>query len=152
MLPTQMPRLVRPPVVLRAFKNSDAPLIASVAADPLIPLITTVPMSGSPEDVAAYIERQHDRLAQHEGFSFAIADAATDEPVGQIGLWTRQISTGRATTGYWIAPGHRRRGYARAALRELTRWALSLGGGRAPRSLRRTMERRLLARSRGLWL
>jgi len=37
------------------------------------------------------------------GFSFAVADAHTDEAVGQIGLWTRDIETGSATTGYWVA-------------------------------------------------
>ncbi len=126
MLPIHMPRLVNPPIVLRAFKDTDAPLIASVAADALVPLITTVPTSGSPDDVAAYIERQHDRLAQQAGYSFAIADAKTDAPVGQIGLWTKDIQAGRASTGYWVAPQYRRRGYARAALQALTTWALSL--------------------------
>jgi len=126
MLPTRIPRLVNPPVVLRAFKSSDAPLVTAVAADPLIPLITTVPKSGSPEDVAAYIERQHHRLTQLEGYSFAIADAETDEPVGQIGLWIKHIESGRASTGYWIARRYRRRGYVSAALRTLTDWAFGL--------------------------
>lgn len=125
MLPAKMPRLARPPVVLREFKTSDAPLVASVASDPL-PLITTVPMSGNSEDVAAYIERQHSRLVHQEGYSFAIADAESDEPVGQIGLWTRDLRTGRASTGYWAAPQYRRRGYVRAALGALTQWALNL--------------------------
>ena len=126
MLPIRMPRLVSPRVVLRAFEETDAGLIASVTADPLIPLIITVPTSGSPEDVAAYIERQHDRLAQQVGYSFAIADAGTDTPVGQIGLWTQYIEAGRASTGYWTAPGYRRRGYGQAALGALTAWALGL--------------------------
>lgn len=43
--------------------------------------------------------------------------------MGNIGLWTSDISTGRASTGYWIAPRYRRRGYARAALTALTAWA-----------------------------
>ncbi len=36
-----------------------------------------------------------------------------------------EIDTGRASTGYWIAPQFRRRGYARAALLALTNWALT---------------------------
>jgi len=117
---------VDPPVVLRAFEATDAPLIASAATDPLIPVITTVPVSGSPDEVAAYLARQQDRLAEGVGYSFAIADAETDAAVGQIGLWTRDIRAGRASIGYWIAAQHRRRGYARAALRALSTWASSL--------------------------
>lgn len=128
MLPVTMPRLVNPPVTLRALEAQDAGLIVSVAHDPLIPLITTVPNSGSPVDVDAYLRRQHERLTTGAGYSFAIADHETDDAVGQIGLWTREISTGRASTGYWIAPQFRRRGYARAALQALTAWAVELDG------------------------
>ncbi|MCF3939801.1 MULTISPECIES: hypothetical protein [Gordonia] len=31
--------------------------------------------------------------------------------VGQIGLWTRDISEGRGSTGYWFAETRRIRGY-----------------------------------------
>lgn len=126
MLPPELPRLERPPVTLRAFEPRDAGLVMSVADDPLIPLITTVPTSGRRADAAAYVERQHERLRSGAGYSFAIADSTTDEAVGQIGLWTRDIATGRTTTGYWVAPAHRRRGYARAALAAVTEWALGL--------------------------
>ncbi|MET8088484.1 GNAT family protein [Micromonospora sp. NPDC005237] len=79
-----------------------------------------------PRGSRCYLERQHQRLAEGSGYSFAIADAETDEAVGNIGLWTSHISTGRASTGYWIAPQHRRLGYVRAALSALTAWASSL--------------------------
>lgn len=113
---------------LRAFAPRDARLVASVADDPLIPLITTVPASGSSADIRAYLERQHDRLRTGQGYSFAVADAMTDEAVGQIGLWTSEIAAGRATTGYWIGEAHRRQGYGAAALAALTDWAFSLPG------------------------
>ncbi|MDQ3451257.1 MAG: GNAT family N-acetyltransferase [Actinomycetota bacterium] len=126
MLPVPVPRLVNPPAKLRAFEPRDAGLITSVADDPLIPLITTVPTSGSPTDVDAYLRRQHERLTTDAGYSFAIADSETDDAVGQIGLWTHEITTGRASIGYWIAAQFRRRGYARAALQALTDWAVEL--------------------------
>lgn len=125
MLPSTMPRLTEMPAVLRAFEPRDAQLVASVADDPLIPLITTVPASGSPVEVNAYLQRQHDRLVTGAGYSFAIADSNSEEAVGRIGLWTMEIDTGRASTGYWIAPQFRRCGYARAALLALTNWALT---------------------------
>lgn len=126
MLPISVPRLVNPPCNLRAFEPRDADTIASAADDPLIPLITTVPTNGSPADVDAYIQRQHERLTSGAGYSFAIADFETDEAVGQIGLWLHEIRTGRASTGYWIASSFRRRGYAQAALQALTAWAVEL--------------------------
>lgn len=126
MLPVEMPRLVQGPVVLRAFEDRDAALVQSVAADPLIPLVTTVPTSGALQDALAFVGRQHDRLTSGAGYSFAIADAQTDEAVGQIGLWLKDIEKGHATTGYWVAPRYRRRGYVAAALGAVTQWALSL--------------------------
>jgi [ribosomal protein S5]-alanine N-acetyltransferase len=126
MLPRQLPRLLGERVVLRGFEERDAGLVQSVAFDPLIPLITTVPATGALADALAYIHRQNQRLADGSGYSFAIADPVTDEAVGQIGLWVKDIAEGRATTGYWVAPQFRRRGYASAALQTLTGWALAL--------------------------
>ena len=124
-LPTRMPRLAHDLVALREFASDDALVIGSGAGDPLIPLITTVPASGSGHDSEAYLQRQRDRLRDGAGYSFAIANSTTDEAVGQIGLWTHEIASGRASTGYWIAPQFRRRGYATAALRTLTAWAMT---------------------------
>lgn len=125
-LPTRLPRIPRPPVTLRSFRTEDAPVVAAASHDPLIPLITTVPTTDDAKELQAYIERQHDRLRTGRGYSFAIADSTSDEAVGQIGLWTSDAAAGRATIGYWVAPGRRRRGYARAALTALTEWAFSL--------------------------
>lgn len=123
-LPDAVPRLRHGPVVLRAFEERDADLVISAASDDLIPSITTVPTGGSRRDAVEYIARQHSPLRSGAGYSFAIADTETDVAVGQIGLWLRDIDEARATTGYWIGPGHRRRGYLTAALRALTDWAL----------------------------
>jgi hypothetical protein len=39
MMPTGLPVLPHPPVLLREFTGADAGLVQSVAGDPLIPLI-----------------------------------------------------------------------------------------------------------------
>ncbi|MFC8500754.1 GNAT family N-acetyltransferase [Pedococcus sp. NPDC057267] len=126
-LPSQVPTLRGDgSVVLRPFRDEDVQLVVAAASDPLIPLVTTVPRSGSEADARAYIDRQHQRLGEGEGYSFAVESARTGRAVGQIGLWTRDLAHGRASTGYWIAAEHRRRGYGRAALSALTAWAMGL--------------------------
>ena len=107
MLPDAVPVLDGDGVRLRPWRSADAGLVASVTSDPLIPLISTVPEVSDRREIEAYLARQHGRLAEGAGYSFAIADPITDEAVGNIGLWTSNIVTGRASTGYWIAPQFR---------------------------------------------
>lgn len=124
-LPSKLPTLTDGVVTLRRFQDQDVSLVQSVAEDPLIPLITTVPTTGTADDAAAHIERQHERLRSGTGYSFAITETMTNRAVGQIGLWLRNIDQGRASTGYWIALPFRHRGLATRALRLLSDWALA---------------------------
>jgi RimJ/RimL family protein N-acetyltransferase len=126
MLRSELPIITHPPITLRPFRDEDASLVQSVAADALIPLITTVPASGDLDDARAYLGRQHERLVSGQGYSFAITEAATGDAVGQIGLWLKNISEGRASTGYWVSSQFRRRGYVIAALAAISRWGLSV--------------------------
>lgn len=121
-----MPILENNGVRLRAFETSDAPLIQYVAGDDLIPLISTVSAFPTPEEAQAFIRRQHDRRTEGVGYSFAIADAAKNEAVGQIGLWLPDIKHGRANIGYWIGSKFRRRGYAGEALSQIVNWAFTM--------------------------
>jgi [ribosomal protein S5]-alanine N-acetyltransferase len=120
----QMPVLDAPPFRLRQWEPADVPVVQDAARDPLIPLITTVPASGSESEALAFIERQHRRLAEGSGYSFAISDAVSSSAVGQIGLWLKNQQQGRASVGYWIAPAHRRRSAASCALGAVSAWGL----------------------------
>ena len=128
MIPTEVPTLAGPLVVLRAWKDSDASLIESVASDPIIPVITSVPSDPTAENIAAYFERQRRRTVDGTGLSFAITDIRSLQAVGSIGLWTRDYDRGRLTIGYWVAENFRGRGHAQDALATLTRWAETLPG------------------------
>lgn len=125
-----LPRIDASPVVLREFHVGDVPLIMEASADPHIPLIRTVPASPAPEEAQAFITRQHKRLTDGEGFSFAIADSVSDEALGQIGLWPLRDhhAHGRASIGYWVAAPHRGRGVAALALHAISAWGLNLNG------------------------
>jgi RimJ/RimL family protein N-acetyltransferase len=124
--PLELPRLCRPPVLLRAFTAADAALVAEASTDALIPLITTVPASPDATSVQAFIDRQRERAMTGTGYSFVIADAGTDQGLGQIGLWP--LGGGRASVGYWVAPSARRRRVATRALALISDWAWGLPG------------------------
>lgn len=111
-------------VTLREYRDDDAELVSSVVDDPLIPLITSVPAGGDARDVGAYIRRQRGRAVNGQGFQFVVVDNSSGSPVGQVGLTFVESSHERASVGYWIAPQRRQRGFATAALRTITRWAL----------------------------
>ena len=114
------------PIRLRPFRPSDLGLVAELAADPYVPLIGSVPPAFTEAAGLAYIERQHQRLADGAGWSFAIAELDTDRAVGGAGLWLYLDEP--ATAGYVVAPRARGRGYATAALAALTEFAWTRPG------------------------
>jgi ribosomal-protein-alanine N-acetyltransferase len=114
--------------VLRAFVDGDAHLIQDVSTDPFIPLITSAQDVPDIEAAHAFIHRQQARLDDHAGYSFAIADSASNEAIGQIGLWLPDPMQGRVSIGYWVAARHRGRGIAKHALALISTWGLGLPG------------------------
>lgn len=124
-LPPVLPTLRTEQLVLREFSDNDLDMVREAASDELIPAITSVPVPYTDADGRAYVERNRARISQSVGYSFAIADAANDRALGQIGVWLRDLGSGRASIGYWVRPSARRRGVATAALRTASRWALS---------------------------
>ena len=127
-MPENLPRLDSGPVILRAFTLGDLALIQDASADAFIPLITSVPTTPDAEAARAFIDRQHARVRDGQGYSFAIADAASDDAVGQIGLWLSAIAYGRVSIGYWVAARHRGHGIAAHALQAISQWGSTLPG------------------------
>jgi ribosomal-protein-alanine N-acetyltransferase len=106
------------PVLLRPFRVSDLALVEELSLDPYVPQIGTVPVPYTEAAGLAYLERQRQRLADGAGWSFAIADRASDQALGTAGLWLHPDRP--ATAGYVVAPSARGRGVATAALNALT--------------------------------
>jgi RimJ/RimL family protein N-acetyltransferase len=115
-------------VRLRAFERRDIGTVRDLSTDPYVPLTGTLPGDAAEDDAAAWIERQHDRLATGAGFSFCIADADDDRALGATGLWLADLAHGRATAGYGVAPRERGRGVAADALTALTAFAWTVAG------------------------
>jgi len=122
--PLRVPRLTAGPVILRPFGFGDMDLVHVASADPQIAAITSVPRDDSLEAGGGFIERQQQRAADGDGFSFVIADV--NEPgqgLGSIGLWLQEIESGRASVGYWLVAAARGRGLAGHALRAVCTFA-----------------------------
>lgn len=119
------PLPVHGPIVLRPYTPADLDLVAELSADPYVPLIGTVPAEFTRAAGAAYLRRQHQRLTDGTGWSFAVADRHTDRALGGASLWPQ--GSGWATAGYTVAPSVRGRGIATAALHALTTFAWTVG-------------------------
>lgn len=111
--------------LLRPWELGDLPLVREASQDAYIPLITTVPPEYSPEAGEAFIRRQWDRAASGTGYPFIIIRRHDGRPIGNIGLWLKELSAGRASVGYWLAASARGRGAAAPALRAVADWALT---------------------------
>jgi RimJ/RimL family protein N-acetyltransferase len=119
--PLRVPRLTCSPVLLRPYGLADLDLVRAASADPLIPSITSVPRTYSDDAARDFIERQHRRAIDGDGFSFVIAEESDPAVgVGSIGLWLHEIESGRASVGYWLVEPARGRGLAGHALRAVS--------------------------------
>lgn len=97
-----------------------------LATDPYVPLIGTLPPNADREQAGGWIARQQQRLVQGAGFSFAIADARSDEALGSIGLGLAHREQGRASVGYSVAPRARGHRVAADALSAVVSFAWSI--------------------------
>jgi [ribosomal protein S5]-alanine N-acetyltransferase len=124
--PLTVPELRQGPVVLRPFTLSDLPLLRDAASDPYIPAITSVPPVYSDDEGRAFIARQHERASGGHGYSLVIAESSDpDRGVGALGVWLREIESGRASIGYWLVPSARGRKLAGWALRAAVSFCFS---------------------------
>lgn len=122
--PLHVPVLASPPIVLRPYAIADLTMVRQASADPLIPSITSVPRAYTDDAGRAFIERQHARATEGDGFSWVIADEAyPTSGIGSIGLWLQEIESGRASIGYWLIGAARGRGRAADALRAVVTFA-----------------------------
>lgn len=113
------------PVLVRPWSDDDLPAVADLARDPYLPLIGSMPAVYTEAEGRAYVARQHQRLADGAGWSFAIVERTSNRAVGGAGLWLH--ADGPATAGYAIGPADRGRGFATAGLRAVTAFAWTLG-------------------------
>lgn len=120
------PEIAAGPYLLRKFQHTDLPLLREAAADPYIPLVTTVPSPFTREAGEAFIERQWQRPARGEGYSFAIAHGSTGQAAGLAWASFANKVQHKISIGYWIVQSARGAGAATHALRAISKWTATL--------------------------
>ena len=110
-------------VRLRRWTALDLACVRAASDEGSIPEGTTVPPSYTEEAGTAWIERQHSRVTEGQGWSLAVAEMSDNRPVGCVVLLLRP-QEGVAGLGYWLLPEARGRGLASRAVALLTEWGL----------------------------
>ena len=109
---------------LRPWRRTDADAVIAAFDDPDIQRWHTRRMD-SVEEAHEWIDSWPERWHAETDAGWAIADAQSDEALGQIGLRTIRLGIGEAQISYWMRPDSRGRGYATAACRALSDWTFS---------------------------
>jgi RimJ/RimL family protein N-acetyltransferase len=124
-LPWPEPALCDGTVLLRAWRDADAPGIVAAVADPEIPRWTRVPEDYTLRDAVGFLASQEPmrRRGEHLGLAL-VSPAAPDDVLGSLSLLRPHWEHGRIEIGWWIAAPARGRGLATAGARLLARWAL----------------------------
>jgi [ribosomal protein S5]-alanine N-acetyltransferase len=110
--------LPTPPEGLRHWRADDAPALAAAWADPDIARWNRVPAGADP---AAWIAGAEDRWTRRLALDLVVEPGVT----GEVGLSAFTTDPARAELGVWVAAEHRGAGLATAAVRGVTRWALT---------------------------
>ena len=110
-------------LVLRPWRQDDAPALFEACQDPEIARWVTIPQPYTRADADAFIETSETMWRDGTGAPFAIVDAASGRLLGAV---TRFGPDGhQATFGLWLAPEGRGRGVGTRALRLVADWTLA---------------------------
>lgn len=120
MLPA--PELAADGLGLRPWAFGDIEALEQACGDPDICRFTTVPERYSADAAHAWIERQHERLAEG-GIVLAIVPESIGLPVGMVGIFGLGRPARTPRLGYWVIREFRGRGLAVASARMLAGWA-----------------------------
>lgn len=111
------------PIRLRAYCEEDVPHCTRWARDGgRARHLEHVWAPPSPAAVAEWVMARARQSFENADYSFIIEDAAAAEPVGSISTFRCDLRTGTFSYGIDVAAEHRRRGYASAAIRLVTRY------------------------------
>jgi RimJ/RimL family protein N-acetyltransferase len=150
-----VPRLEGRSVMMRRHRDADVDRIVEGAADPVLKRwLGQFPQPYGPEHAEQFVTTSLERQARGEGLDWTLADPATDELIGNLGIF--RVTRGyEGEVGYWLHPSGRGRGVATEAVRLALRHAflppevggLGLARVRAVAAVGNTASQRVLERA-----
>lgn len=115
-------------LLLRDWREADAPVLEAVCGEWNVCQFTSVPWSYSQVEATAWVVRNREKRSRGEMLSLAVEEEGGDSVVGNVNLGGFSDDATRAALGYWLVPCARGRGLATAAARTLTSWAFEAMG------------------------
>ena len=110
-------------LLLRPWRDTDAPQVFAACQDPDIARWVAIPQPFTMADADAFVEAAIAMWQDGTGAAFAVVDASSDEVLGAVTRFGPEGST--STFGAWVAEGARGRGVGSRALRALADWTFS---------------------------
>jgi ribosomal-protein-alanine N-acetyltransferase len=120
-LPLPDPPLVGDGFRLRPWVPADAPALAAAWTDPEVVRWTGVPPQHDEAAAARWIDGDAHR--RQRGLALDLVVDVDGAVAGEVGLAGRGAGAGTVEVGWWVAPEHRGRGLAAAAVRAVAEWA-----------------------------
>lgn len=117
------PVLPGPRIVLRPFRDDDAPRVAEACADPRTQhWLVSLPQPYTEEHARHYIESTRELAAEGAALNWCVADPATDGCLGAISLDGFGGYSRRTEMGYWAHPHGRSSGLITEAVKTVTEY------------------------------
>ncbi|MEV4640131.1 GNAT family N-acetyltransferase [Actinoplanes sp. NPDC049548] len=110
-------------LVLRPWRDNDAPALMAAAGDPALHRWTSLRVEHR-DEATAWLTAQHDGWVTGNRYSFAIVDEQ-DTVLGHVALKSPGAPATEAEVGYWTAAHARGRGVAPRAVKIITGWAFT---------------------------
>jgi ribosomal-protein-alanine N-acetyltransferase len=101
-----LPVLMGRRVLLREPREDDALLLYEFTTDPQVTRFLAFDPPGSPDDTLFFIAKCREHRIEDREYVYVIADVATDQPMGVIGLRHLDRLMQTAQIGTWLAPKH----------------------------------------------
>ena len=116
-------------LVLRDWREEDAPQVVAACNDPEIQRWIPVPNPYRLEDALEYIHTGESEREAGRQLRFALVRSEEDSMLlGSIGIVRPSLRDRRVEIGYWLAPAARGHGYTARAVRLLGDWATAAFG------------------------
>lgn len=118
-------------ILLRPWRNDDAPALVEAWSDREIARYCGVPADAGLERAESWLAGWGDRAARGVSLDLVVADSKTDVVLGEVGLWPFLAPPagapvpGSLELGWWIGSAYRGAGRATTAVALMTGWALA---------------------------